>query len=323
MDWKKTPVVVTGGAGFIGSHLVDALYHHRGAIPEVFDNLERGRLRNLPDDGYDWSDMDLTDYIPRFPTGAAVFHLAAKVAGIAYNRAHHYEMMQHNLRLALNVIEAARRCKASLLVYVSTACVYPSDARVPTPESAGRMGDPEPSNYGYGVAKWTGEQLAQALHREHGIPVVIPRFYNAIGPRDYYDEESSHVVPALIRRVLEGENPLVVWGSGMQTRSFVDARDLANVLIALAETPAAQDAQPINVGHEHEVTIGDVARAVAYWCGKDDLPILFDTAMADGHARRTPDVTRLRSLLGWVPNTAFAVTICDMITDYWNGQAEA
>lgn len=320
MELKERGVIATGAAGFIGTHLVRALWR-RGIVPAVYDNCERGRFENLagtPATGYF---CDLAETVPAWPVGAVVFALAAKVAGIQYNAAHHYRMMQRNLAIALNTVEAARRCKASLVVYVSTACVYGHDVRVPTKELWAEPFNPEPTNRGYATAKWVGEQLVRALHKEHGIPAVIVRLYNAIGEGDYYDHASSHVTPALIRRVMEGEDPLYVWGSGDQTRSFVDARDIAKALVLLAECDKAHDAKPINIGHEKEVTMRELACRVAEACGKPDLRIVCDTTKPDGHPRRAPDVTRLRDLLGWVPDTPLAVTLRECVEEFREGRA--
>jgi nucleoside-diphosphate-sugar epimerase len=264
-----------------------------------------------------------------FSSDDVVWHLAAKVTGIEYNRHNQYDMLRSNMAINYNVIESVRRQKPRLFVYVSTACVYPHDAPVPTPEGAGDIGNPEPTNHGYGVAKWLGEQMVKHLHVEHNIPCIIVRFFNALGTRDYYDCETSHVAPALIRRVVEGENPVTVWGTGNQTRALVDAKDIVRALVMLhdkALTPEAwyshKNISPIivNIGHEREVSIRELAETIVRLCGKD-VEINFDTSKPDGYPRRAADTTLLRSLIGWVPDTPLEDTLDVMIEEFNEGRS--
>ena len=318
MNWAKEKVTVTGGAGFIGSHLVDALMAKGVEQLTILDNFSRGSLDNILEprlNGASIRTMNLELVPPAIREGSVVFHLAAKVTGIQYNRTHQLEMMQTNLRINWNMTQAMTRCKPKLYVFVSTACIYPHDAPIPTPEWCGNVCNPEPTNFGYGVAKWVGEQQAKYLYHEYNVPTLIVRFFNAFGPRDYYDEETSHVAPALIRRVMEGQDPLEIWGTGEQTRAFVDARDIAKALVMLAETPDAHDALPVNIGHKTEVPIWDLAEVICQVCKRDPLHI-FDTSKPDGYPRRAADTLRLKSLIGWVPDTPIERTIRNMVTDY-------
>lgn len=309
--------IVTGGAGFIGSHLVDRLCD-AGDTVRVIDNFERGSLFNLQNairtGKMHFHNVDLSK--ERIPLSRldVVWHLAAKVTGIEYNRFNQYDMLATNLAINYNVIESVRRQQPRLFVYVSTACVYPHDAPVPTPESAGDIGNPEPTNHGYGVAKWVGEQMVKHLTREHNVPCVIVRFFNAFGGRDHYDEGSSHVAPALIRRVMDGENPVVVWGTGNQTRALVDAEDIAKALVLLSATEQAHG-QIVNIGHEREVSIRELAETIVRLSGRD-VRLEFDRTRPDGYPRRAADTTLLRELVGWVPDTPLEVTLEKMLADY-------
>ena len=309
--------IVTGGAGFIGSHLVDGLCE-AGEIVRVLDNFERGSLFNLQKairtGKMHFHNVDLSK--ERIPLSRldVVWHLAAKVTGIEYNRFNQYDMLATNLAINYNVIESVRRQQPRLFVYVSTACVYPHDAPVPTPESAGDIGNPEPTNHGYGVAKWVGEQMVKHLTREHNVPCVIVRFFNAFGNRDHYDEGSSHVAPALIRRVMDGEDPVVVWGTGNQTRALVDAEDIAKALVLLSATEQAYG-QIVNIGHEREVSIRELAETIVRLSGRG-VELQFDTSKPDGYPRRAADTTLLRELVGWVPDTPLETTLEKMLADY-------
>lgn len=328
MDWKGKRVAVTGAAGMIGSQVCRRLVE-AGAYVTGLDNYERGRFRCQGSSLW-IHERDVANpgtCLDFFEGADVVFHLAAKVTGIQYNRDHSLEMMQRNLEINWAVTEAVKLTVPDLYVFVSTACVYPHDAPVPTPESAGEVGNPEPTNWGYGVAKWVGEQQAKYLAKERGVQTLIVRFYNAFGPGDYYDEATSHVAPALIRRVLDGESPLTVWGSGNQTRVLVDCRDIAKALVMLAEPIVLQDEifyqghATVNIGHQCEISIGELARTIAALCGRPETPIVFDTSKPDGYARRAPVTTRLESLIGWVPDTPLEVTLRDMIDEYRAGKA--
>ena len=324
--------IVTGGAGMIGSHLVDALVA-RGEKVRVIDNFSRGSMENLLESMRTGQVVVKTMNLENtgFPVAPddVVWHLAAKVTGIEYNRHNQYEMLRSNLAINFNVIESVRKQKPRLFTYVSTACVYPHDAVVPTPESAGDIGNPEPTNHGYGVAKWLGEQMVKHLHTEHKVPCVIVRFFNALGERDYYDYETSHVAPALIRRVMEGENPVTVWGSGKQTRALVDVKDIAKALMKLYDfmitSQTMYDGKHpehfiVNIGHEREVSIAELVDTIVRICGKD-VGYQFDTSKPDGYPRRAADTTRLREYIGWVPNTPLEHTLSEMVLEFVEGRA--
>ena len=315
--------LVTGAVGFSASHLVDALVADGQAVVGV-DNMSRGHPENLNfatnQVKFCWADIEKKG-IPTFDCDI-MWHLAAKVTGIEYNRTHQYEMLRSNLILNYNAVEAARRIRPGLFVFVSTACVYPHDAPVPTPEEAGEIGWPEPSNFGYGVGKWAGEQMAKFLALEHNIPTVIVRFFNAFGPRDYYDHETSHVVPALIRRVMEGENPVVVWGTGRQSRVFVDARDIAKALVLIEKQLYGNHKgyTILNIGHDREITIADLIDTIIRLSGKD-AGYIFDDTKPDGYARRAADFRRLRNLTNFVPDTPLEQTLADMIQEFREGRS--
>jgi GDP-L-fucose synthase len=321
MNWKEQKTVVTGGAGFIGSHLVRALLA-RGAHVTVIDDMRRGVRENVPEG----AELLVTDVacarmlVASLCRDAVVFHLAARVTNIAANQRDHLGMLQDNLKTNTAMIEAVQLARPRLFVATSTVCVYPHDAPVPTAEEDAFPYHPEDTNEGYGLAKAILEKQAEYLHREHGLPVIVPRFSNAIGERDWYDWESSHVVPALIRKAHEAD-VIMVWGSGNQTRCFVDAADIAEGLIRLAETPAAHDAQPVNIGHRREISIADLMQFVLELSGQVDKPVRFDRSKPDGHQRRGVDNTRLRALTGWEPPTPLVDTLEKMIEEYRSGRA--
>jgi GDP-L-fucose synthase len=285
----------------------------------VVDNLERGRLENLQSC---WDDITFIQGDLREPAMCrevtaekdVVMNLAAKVTGIEYNRYHHGDMFTSNVLINTNVLEAARLNGVKRYLTVSTACIYPHDARVPTPESEGGRGWPEPTNEGYGWAKRMAEQQAIYYAEEYDMKIAIARPFNAYGPRDYFDRATSHVIPALIRKVLEGDDPVVVWGSGNQTRAFVHALDAALGMMLLTEKYPTAD--PVNIGHDSESSIQDLLSLILRLTGKRPN-VVFDTSRPDGYPRRAADVTKLCTVTGgFVPSISLEEGIAETIQWY-------
>ncbi len=256
--WRGVKVLVTGGAGFIGSYLVEQLVE-AGAQVRVADNLATGKLENLNavKREIEFLELDLRDFQQSLQACQGqefVFNLAAKITGIHYSQQHQSEMFETNMLLQQLPLRAALQQGVSQFCQVSSACVYPADAIVPTPESEGSRGVPEPANAGYGWAKRMGENLAAYYAEETDMRVVVARPFNAYGPRDHFDLQTSHVIPALIKKVIDGYDPVEVWGSGNQTRVFVHAYDFAKGIRLLAENYDRAD--PINIGHDNETGFG-------------------------------------------------------------------
>lgn len=315
MNLQGANIAVTGGAGFVGSQLVDALVK-RGAVVTVFDNLSRGHMDNVYA-AKTLECIDLASRVPNLRGYDAVYHMAAKVAGIEYNRVHQLDMLQSNLAINYHVMQAIRKFIPERAIICSTACVYPHDAPIPTPESAADVCDPEPTNYGYGVAKWLLEQQGKLLARESRTAVVVTRFSNCFGLRDYYDHETSHVAPAIIRRVMEGESPLTVWGTGSQTRVLVDTREVAEALCRLAECDMPSRLEVFNVGHSQQVSMTNLARAILDEAGCAGREIVYDTKKPDGYPARQSDCSKLERVTGYrMGNIQLRQTLRDMITDY-------
>lgn len=328
MELKGKRIMVTGGAGFIGSHFVDQLLLRDPQSVFIVDDMSNGRMQCIPVDArVSFTRMDLRHEAWDTADVDVVVQLASAVTGIAHNNRCKLQMLQDNLRIYTNVVEQLRLNKPELYIYVSTACVYPHYAPVPTPERWGNVCDPEPTNWGYGVAKWVGEAQAKLVCSELDVPTMIVRFFNAIGPRDHYEKWISHVTPALIRRVWELDrthaypNPeeLIIWGSGNQKRVFVDARDIARILLDLAEIDEAHDAIPINIGHSRMISINELAEMVinAVVCDPASYNIVPDMNKPEGYPLRAADTTRLEGLIGtgyeWIP---LAKSITDMVLDY-------
>lgn len=298
--WRRKRVLVAGGAGFIGSHVVERLVAAGARVTVAGGLSPRGR-RNL---AAVWKDLravkaDLLDFAAcrRAARGQdVVLNLAARVAGVGYNSRHHATMFRDNMTLALNVLEAARREDVSRFLVVSSACVYPRDCTIPTPEEEGFKDRPEATNEGYGWAKRMSEYLGRAYRDEFGMQIAVARPYNAYGPRDHFDPKVSHVVAALIKRICDGENPVVVWGDGRPSRAFLYVDDFARGLLEVARRCPGAD--PVNLGADEEVTIKDLARRILTLSGSR-AELRFDPSKPAGQPRRNCDTRKARRLIGF------------------------
>lgn len=302
--WTGKKVLVTGGTGFIGSFVVEKLVE-RGAKVTVFDRVMNGTLKNIPH----LKDQitliqgecgEIKEALAACQNQEVVMNLAAHVGGIDFNRHHQGTMLYDNLVIGSTMIEAARRAKVERFLVVSSACVYPHDAKVPTTETEGDKGVPEETNGGYGWAKRIAEKLGKYYAEEFGMKVGIVRPYNAYGPRDHFDPQSSHVIPAIIKRIFDKENPLIVWGSGNQTRAFLYVEDFAEGLIQTIEKYPVPD--PVNIGTDEEVSIRDVVKKIVELSGIKTA-VQFDTTKPDGSPRRNSDNTKAREKVGFIART--------------------
>ena len=231
-----------------------------------------------------------------------IFLAAAKVGGIAANNDFPGEFLYDNLMIEANVIEGARRAGVAKLVFLGSSCIFPKLAPQPMPESALLTGALEPTNEWYAIAKIAGLKLCAAYRRQYGCDFISAQPTNLYGPFDNFDLESSHVLPALMRKAheakLAGVETMTVWGSGTPLREFLHVDDLADALVFLAQTYS--DEAFVNIGTGDEVSIADLARHVADAVGfQGDL--IFDASRPDGTPRKLVDTTKLNGL-GWHPS---------------------
>lgn len=315
--WIGKKVLVTGGAGFIGSHVVEKLVQ-RGAKVTVLDNLQNGARSNLASVKKDIK-LTIGDCTNSFDAWNAckkqdvVLNIAAGVGGIEYNRTHQATMMRDNLLIGTVMIEAARKAQVERFLAISSACVYPRECSVPTPETEGFLDQPEPTNGGYGWAKRMSEKLAEYYNEEFGMKVGIVRPYNCYGPRDHFDPAVSHVIPALIKRVFDGENPVIVWGNGKQTRAFLYVDDMAEGMIMAIEKYPVPD--PINLGTDDEITIKELIKKIITISGIN-TKIEFDTKKPNGSPRRNSDNRKVNKKIGFVAKTSLDDGLMKTITWY-------
>ncbi len=314
--WVDRKVLVTGGAGFIGSHLTRRLVA-AGAKVRVADNLERGRKESLADiEGqieFCLVDLASQDNCLAVTAGMdVVMNLAARACGMEYSQSHHGEMLTCNALLGLNILEASRQNHVDRVLVVSTSCVYPDEAAVPIREEA-FTGVPERVNEGYALGKIVAEQQARFYAREYGMKIAIARPNNAYGPGDTWDGDKSHVIPALIKRVLDDENPVVAWGSGKQSRAFVHVNDITRAFMLLIEHYACAD--PVNVGHERETSIADLLRLICHLTGRSP-EFRFDPTKPEGAPRKSLSSEKLRRVTGYDPDTPLEQGLKAMVDWY-------
>jgi len=298
--WKDKKVLVTGGTGFIGSHVVENLVSF-GSKVTVFDRMNNGVIKNIEylKNKVKFVCGDCTNIIDAknaCKNQEIVLNLAAHVGGIEYNIFHQATMLRDNLLIATIMLDAALVNKVERFLVVSSACVYPRECKIPTPETEGFILEPEPTNGGYGWGKRMAELLGRYYAQQFGMKVGIIRPYNCYGPRDNFDPKVSHVIPGLIKRVLNGENPVVVWGSGRQTRAFLYVEDLARGMILAIERYPVPD--PINLGADEEVSIKDLVGKIILISGKKSK-IKFDTSKPNGSPRRNSDNKKAKEKLGF------------------------
>ena len=300
--WDKKKVLVTGGAGFVGSHLVEELLRRSpSAEVTVADSMSAGKRENLKAVLKDVKIvklelLDAANCDKACKGQDVVLNLAAHVGGVGYNSKHQGTMFRDNMQLSLNLLEAARKTSVERFLVVSSACVYAQHCTIPTPESEGFKDSPAETNEGYGWAKRMAEYQAKAYRDEFGLRVAIARPYNAYGPRDHFSSPDCHVIAALVRRIVGGEDPVRVWGDGTQTRAFLYVEDFVRGLLEVTERYAECD--PVNLGSDEEVTIRRLSELILKAAGSK-AKLEFDASKPAGQPRRACDTKKARELVGF------------------------
>jgi GDP-L-fucose synthase len=282
-------VLVTGGGGFVGSHLVERL-QARGDEPFV------ARRRDYDLTTWDGAEQLFADARPEL-----VCHLAAEVGGIGANRANPGRYWYANLMMGAHVLELSRQFGCASVVGAVTSFPSRSSAAVPFSESSLWDGYPEETNAPYGVAKKAVLVGAQAYRDQYGLRTAYVLPANPYGARDNFDLETSQVIPALIRKMLAGDDEVVLWGDGTPSREFLYVEDLVDGLLLAAERYDAPE--PVNLGTGVETTIREVAELIAEATGFGGK-ITWDTSMPNGQPRRNLDASRARELFGFEATTA-------------------
>jgi len=295
MDLEKKRLLVTGGAGFLGTHVVGAL---RGRGAGRVD-VPRSAQHDLTREGVVEALLDQT-------RPEIVIHLAAVVGGIGANQENPGKFFYDNLMMGALLMEHARRRGIAKFVAVGTVCAYPKFAPIPFKEENLWDGYPEETNAPYGLAKKMLLVQAQAYRQQYGFNAIYLLPVNLYGPGDNFDPRSSHVIPALIRKCLEakeaGADRIVVWGTGRATREFLYVEDCAEGIVRATEAYDGPD--PVNLGSAHEITIADLVTKIAAITGFTG-EIVWDKSKPDGQPRRKLDTSRAERLFGFESHTNF------------------
>lgn len=308
MFWQDRPVLVTGGASFIGSHLIDALIA-RGARLRAIDNLSSGKLANLQahlDAGrleFIEADLHQADAVARAVSGASVvFHLAADHGGRGYVDLHQAGPAL-NMSLDGIVFAACHKAKVDKVVYASSGCVYPNflqqDNREELYLSEDKVGPPYDADNMYGWAKLMGELTLKAFHRDWGMKSAACRYFTVYGERGH----ENHAVIAMIAKAFVRQDPFEVWGDGTQVRNWTYIGDIVDGTLRAAEK--IDDASAVNLGTMERITVLDAVRLVMQYSGHE-AKIELRTDMPVGPLNRVADNRLAKQLLDWEPRTKFA-----------------
>ncbi len=307
MEWSQSRVLVTGGASFIGSHLVDVLVS-RGARIRIVDDLSSGRLENiqhhLENRTVEFVQADLSD--TNVCNAAAsgmelVFHLAADHGGRGYLETHQANCAG-NLALDGNVFAACRKAGVRKVIYASSGCVYPKCTQM-NPEVECRLkedmvGPPFDADNIYGWAKLMGEMTLRAYYRDYGILSAVCRFFTVYGERGL----ENHAIMAMIARAFIGQDPFVIWGDGQQIRNWTHVTDIAQGMMLAAEK--IEDGSAVNLGTMESVRVIDAAREVLNYTGHK-ASIVTCPDMPTGPLNRVADNSLAKQWLGWEPKISF------------------
>jgi GDP-L-fucose synthase len=311
MNLVNKRICITGGKGFLGTHLVNKFEERR--CKNVFSvDIDRYDLRNLQDVKKMYKEIK-----PNI-----VIHLAAKVGGIGANREHPGEFFYENLVMGVQLMEYARLNKIDKFVAIGTVCAYPKFTPVPFKEKNLWDGYPEETNAPYGLAKKMLLVQAQAYRQEYGFNAIYLLPVNLYGPGDNFDPKSSHVIPALIKKIIDAmggreavlkrlnkpdkpkklDKPVVVWGTGKASREFLYVDDAAEAIVLATEK--YDKAEPVNIGAGFEITIKDLVKLIARLTGFKGK-IEWDTSKPDGQPRRYLDTSKAQREFGFKAKTGF------------------
>lgn len=320
MRWRNSRALVTGGASFIGSHLVDSLIEN-GATVVVADDFSSGKLSNLQyrlkkETSGAWICGDLTVWqgdlkdrsFTRFVSKGVdvVFHLAALHGGRGYIHTHPVECCT-NMILDQLVFEEAHNAGVERICFASSACVYPiylqaetgSSYRLKEEDADPFVRDKAFADLEYGWAKLMGEMALKAYHREHDVKTSAVRIFTAYGPR----ENETHAIIALIAKAFIKMDPFVIWGTGEQDRNFTFVQDIVDALVLAAER--VEDGSPVNAGRDDRITLNQTADLIFEILDWRPRKLIHDLEKPRGVASRAADLTQAKNLLGWAPQTSY------------------
>jgi UDP-glucuronate decarboxylase len=304
-------ILVTGGAGFLGSWMCETILAKNGAVVCV-DNLSSGRPSNIEEFSRS-SRFSLVNYDISQPLEVDgpldyVMHLASRASPLEFDQ-YPLEILKSNTLGTMNALEVARKFQTPFL-FTSTSEIYGDPSITPTPETDRGNVNTIGIRGCYDEAKRAGEAICMAFHREYGIDVRIARIFNTYGPRMRNDGYYGRVVPRFIDQALNGR-PITIFGDGLQTRSFCYVTDQIEGLIRLAFTPGLTG-KPVNIGNPREITILDLAKRI-YELTRSESALEYQELPEDDPRRRCPDITRAKKMLNWEPKVDLDTGLCKMI----------
>ena len=293
--WKDKRVLVTGGSGFLGSFVVEKL-GEKGCKDIFVPHSEE----------YDLRQLDVIQRLLKDAKPDMIIHLAARVGGIGANRAHPAEFFYDNLMMGVQLMHESWRAGINKFVAIGTVCAYPKFTPVPFKEDDLWNGYPEETNAPYGLAKKMLLIQAQTYRQQYGFNAIYLLPVNLYGQRDNFDLESSHVIPALIRKCIEAakrnDDHIVVWGTGKPTREFLYVEDAAEGILLAAER--YNGSEPVNLGSGMEISIHDLVHLIARLTGFKGK-IVLDSSKPDGQPRRCLNTERAERVFGFRAKTSF------------------
>jgi len=305
--WDGKRIVLTGGAGFLGSAIVEKLVKEKGVDRDQLI-IPRSRDTDL---------RAMANCLRATKDADVVVHLAAKVGGIGFNMSNPATLFYDNALMGIQMMEAARLNGVGKFVAIGTICAYPKFTPVPFKEEDLWNGYPEETNAPYGLAKKMMLVQAQAYRKQYGFDSIFLLPVNLYGPGDNFDPGSSHVIPAIIRKVHEakrdGEDRIVLWGTGRATREFLFVRDCAEGILLAAER--YDGAEPVNLGAGREISIKDLGELICRLSGFEGR-IEWDTTKPDGQPRRCLDTQRAKREFGFEAATPFEAGLKETIEWY-------
>ena len=293
--WSKKQVLLTGGSGFLGSFIQEKLIGEKEVNPQSI-RIPRSKTLDLRK----WKNC-----VKAVEGIDLVIHLAANVGGIGYNQKYPGQLFYDNAIMGIQLLEAARQESVKKFVAIGTVCAYPKFTPVPFQEKNLWEGYPEETNAPYGIAKKILLVQAQAYRTQFDFNAIFLLPVNLYGPRDTFDPLRSHVIPALIKKMVEaktqGQDKVIVWGTGQVSREFLYVEDAAEAIISASELYNKPD--PVNLGSGQEITIKKLVKIIADIVDFEG-EIVWDTSKPDGQPRRALDTRKAKEEFGWVAQTS-------------------